>query len=28
VERVESDLLLTLTFPGAEVKVAATGSGG
>jgi len=28
VERVESDLLLTLTFPGAEVSVAATGSGG
>ena len=27
VERVESDLLLTLTFPGAEVSVAASGGG-
>ena len=28
VERVESDLLLTLTFPGAEISVSAPGSGG
>ena len=28
VERVESDLLLTLTFPGAEVSVAASGTTG